>query len=150
MGARGEHNVGQLSREVFRDDVAIVGFGTDHGSVAAARHWGAAMEVMQVKPARPDSYEYLFHTSGLPACVLPLRSARRSALTTELTAARLERAIGVIYRPQNELANHYFEASLPAQFDDYIWLDETHAVTPLAPLPPPRLKELPDTFPFAW
>jgi protein-L-isoaspartate(D-aspartate) O-methyltransferase len=147
MGARGEHNVGQLSREVFGDDVAIVGFGTDHGSVAAARDWGAAMEVMQVKPARPDSYEYLFHASGLPACLLPLRSARRTALIAELGAARLERAIGVIYRPQSELASHYFEASLPAQFDDYIWFDETHAITPLPP--PPRLKALPDTFPFA-
>ncbi len=34
-------------------------------------------------------------------------------------------------RPQSELASHYFDASLPAQFDAYAWFAETHAVTPL-------------------
>ena len=44
---------------------------------------------------------------------------------------RLERAIGVIYRPATERASHYFLASLPEQFDEYVWFDETDAVDPL-------------------
>jgi protein-L-isoaspartate(D-aspartate) O-methyltransferase len=62
-----------------------------------------------------------------------------------LTKPRLERAIGVIYRPETELQSHYFQAVLPEQFDEYIWLDETHAVTPLAT---EELKKMPDTYPF--
>ncbi len=55
-----------------------------------------------------------------------------------LLTPRLERAIGVIYRPDTELASHYFEAVLPRQFDEYIWFDETKAVTPLANQRPGR------------
>jgi protein-L-isoaspartate(D-aspartate) O-methyltransferase len=46
----------------------------------------------------------------------------------ELAPSRLERAVGVIYRPDTELQSHYFHASLPYQFDEYIWFDETEAV----------------------
>jgi protein-L-isoaspartate(D-aspartate) O-methyltransferase len=131
MSVRGEHNVGQLCRETFGDDVFVVGFGTDHGIVAAASNWDEPMQRMRVRPARADSYERLCHDTGRPAFLLHLRDPVRDALRDELADPRLERAIGVVYRPQTELQSHYFQASLPAQFDEYIWFDETDAVTEL-------------------
>jgi protein-L-isoaspartate(D-aspartate) O-methyltransferase len=131
MSVRGELNLGQLCREAYGDAAYLVGFGTDHGTVAAAHDWDGAMEVMQVRPARPDSYERLCHDAGIPAFFLPLREPRRPEIRDELSAARLERAIGVVYRPATELQSHYFHAVLPHQFDEWIWIDETHAVHPV-------------------
>jgi protein-L-isoaspartate(D-aspartate) O-methyltransferase len=131
MAVRGEHNVGHLCRNAFGDRAFIVGFGTDHGVVAAAHNWDEPMERMQVRPARADSYERLCHDSNVPAFMLHLREPKREALVDELAEPRLERAIGVVYRPDTELQSHYFQAVLPAQFDEYIWFDETDAVTPL-------------------
>ena len=131
MSARGEHNVGHLCREAFGDRVYLVGFGTDHGTVAAAHDWDEPMERMRVRPARADSYERLCHDAGVPAFMLHLRDPVRDELRDELADPRLERAIGVVYRPQTELQSHYFQAVLPAQFDEYIWFDETAAVDPL-------------------
>jgi erythromycin esterase-like protein len=128
MAARGELNVGHLCRRQFGDEVYIVGFGTDHGTVAAADAWDEPMQRMTVRPARSDSYERLCHDSGVPAFLLHLRDPHRDDLRDELAEPRLERAIGVVYRPQTELESHYFQAVLPAQFDDYIWFDETSAV----------------------
>lgn len=131
MGARGEHNVGMLCRRQFGDDAYLVGFGTDHGTVAAATKWGGPMRVEDVRPSHPRSYERVCHDSGVPAFFLRLREPRRDDVRVELGAPRLERAIGVIYRPETELRSHYFEASLPSQFDEYVWIDETTAVHPL-------------------
>ncbi|MGH7680970.1 MAG: protein-L-isoaspartate(D-aspartate) O-methyltransferase [Candidatus Eiseniibacteriota bacterium] len=147
MGARGELNVGQLCRETFGDGAYVVGFCTDHGTVAAASDWDAPMQRMSVRPAHPDSYERLFHDAGVPAFALHLREPRREAVREELLPPRLERAIGVVYRPETELASHYLQAILPRQFDELIWFDETRAVNPL------QVKEgapagLPETYPF--
>ena len=131
MSARGELNVGQLCREKFRDGAYIVGFGTDHGTVGAASDWDEPMQRMAVRPAHEGSYERLFHESDVPAFTLHLRAPRRMDLRSELLSPRLERAIGVVYRPETELASHYFHASLPHQFDELVWFDETHAVEPL-------------------
>ncbi|HUJ58361.1 MAG TPA: protein-L-isoaspartate(D-aspartate) O-methyltransferase, partial [Kofleriaceae bacterium] len=103
MAARGEHNVGQLCRAAFGDDVYIVGFGTDHGTVAAASNWDEAMQRMRVRPSRSDSYERLCHDAGVPAFLLHLRDPIRRELREELSEPRLERAIGVVYRPDSEL-----------------------------------------------
>jgi protein-L-isoaspartate(D-aspartate) O-methyltransferase len=147
MAARGELNVGHLAREAYRDAAFLVGFGTDHGTVAAAHEWDGAMEVMAVRPSHPESYERLFHDSGIPACSLHLREPERREVGEELGEPRLERAIGVIYRPETELQSHYFQAVLPWQFDEYVWFDETSAIAPLAA--PARLRAgVPDTFPF--
>lgn len=146
MGTRGELNVGQLCREAFGDRAYAVGFGTDHGTVAAAEGWGAPMQRMRIVPAREGSYEQLFHRAGVPAFLLHLRTPRRRALRDELAVGRLERAIGVVYRPRTELASHYFQARLPQQFDEYVWLDETNAVRPL-PEGAPR-ERVPETYPF--
>jgi protein-L-isoaspartate(D-aspartate) O-methyltransferase len=148
MALRGEHNVGQLCREQYGEaNVYLVGFATDHGTVAAADDWDEPMQTMRVRAAHPESHERVLHDSGVPAFLLPLRAPAHEAVREELCASRLERAIGVVYRPETELASHYFQASLARQFDEVVWFDETTAVHPLAP---ERLRpqDLPETFPF--
>jgi protein-L-isoaspartate(D-aspartate) O-methyltransferase len=145
MGARGEHNVGSLCRAELGDDLFVVGFGTNRGTVAAAPGWDEAMQAMSVQPAVPESYESLFHRSEVAACLLPLRHPRRDIVRQALSWPRLERAIGVVYRPDTELESHYFQAILPSQFDEYIWFDQSTAVTALAHEVPAGL---PDTYPF--
>jgi protein-L-isoaspartate(D-aspartate) O-methyltransferase len=145
MGSRGEYNVGHLCRRALGPAAYLVGFGTDHGTVAAASNWDEPMEVMRVRPAHPDSYEWICHETEIPAFLLALREPARPEVREELVPPRLERAIGVIYRPDTERHSHYFQASLPHQFDEYIWFDATGAVTPLGIRPLPGV---PDTYPF--
>lgn len=145
MGARGELNVGHLAREHFGDAAYVLGFGTDHGTVAAATDWDGEMEIKRVRPSHPESYERVAHESGVPAFLLHLRDPRRIEVREELEAPRLERAIGVIYRPETELLSHYFQAVLPWQFDEYVWFDETRAVTPLGT---EEVRGMPETYPF--
>ena len=147
MSVRGEHNVGQLCRTSFGRQVYIVGFGTDHGTVAAASNWDEPMQRMKVRPSHAASYERVFHESGVPAFMMHLREPVRRAIRDELVQPRLERAIGVIYRPETELASHYFHASLAHQFDEYVWFDETRAVRPLDSTRRSTM-DLPDTYPF--
>ena len=131
MGARGETNIGHLCRERFAEDAYRVGFGTDHGTVAAASEWEAPMEIKTVRPAHALSYERIFHDTGEQAFLLALRQPARDAVREELMPSRLERAIGVLYLPETEVQSHYFEATLPEQFDELVWFDGTHAVHPL-------------------
>ena len=145
-GARGQINVGHLCRKKYGDQTYAIGFGTDHGTVAAADDWDGPMQVMSVRPARADSYEGLCHESRVPAFFLPLRRPARPELREELIPPRLERAIGVIYRPETELQSHYFQASLPNQFDEYVWIDETSAVRPVTA---EEARRLPPNHPFA-
>ncbi|WP_246148290.1 protein-L-isoaspartate(D-aspartate) O-methyltransferase [Skermanella pratensis] len=137
MGRQGQVNLGMLCREAFGSEAALVGFGTDRGTVVAASGWGGPMEVMEVPPAHPDSYEHLCVRSGKPRFLLDLRPGRNEPLVEDLKRLRLERAIGAIYRPGAERENHYFQASLPGQFDLYVWFDRTTAIRPLAPIAPP-------------
>lgn len=127
MAARGEHNVGQLCRKEFGNQAYLIGFGTHSGTVAS--EWGGPMEVKTVRPSLPDSYEQLCHATGLARFMLGLRGRGDLCGPKGLGKERLERAIGVIYRLETEMASHYFLANLPQQFDEYIWLDNTHAVT---------------------
>jgi len=144
MSARGELNIGHLCRRNFGDSVYSIGFGTDNGTVAAASDWDGPMEVKSIVPAMRNSYERLFHQTTLPGFTLGLRSAS-DILRSGLYPSRLQRAIGVIYRPETEFSSHYFQAVLPQQFDEYVWIDTTHAVTPIETK---KLKGLPDTYPF--
>jgi len=145
MSHRGEFNIGHLCRERFGDEAYLIGFGTDRGTVAAASRWNAPMEIKAVRSSLPDSYERLCHDTGIGQFLLPLRHARDSRLLDSLNRSRLERAIGVIYRPESERQSHYFQAKLPGQFDEYIWFDRSNAVTPLDT---ESLSGLPDTYPF--
>ncbi len=145
MSARGEHNIGQLCRENFGDKSYHIGFGTNDGTVAAASDWDGPMAVMRVRPAHAQSYERLFHMTNVPGLLLPLSKGKDDELRSGLGKPRLERAIGVVYRPETELASHYFEAVLPRQFDEYIWIDRTSAVRPFEVA---EIEGLPDTYPF--
>jgi protein-L-isoaspartate(D-aspartate) O-methyltransferase len=141
---REELNIGQLCRERFGTDASLIGFGTHTGTVAAATDWDGDMEVKRVRPSREDSYERLCHDSQVPRFLLDLH--RDEALRCRLLEPRLERFIGVIYRPETELMSHYSDVSLPQQFDAYLWFDETNAVTPLGPQH--TKSGAPDTYPF--
>lgn len=145
MSNRGEINIGQLCRDKFLDDCYSIGFGTHTGTVAAASDWNGPMEIKQVVPSLPQSYERLFHDSGCSKFMLSLRNAKSPELLSALTPPRLQRAIGVIYRPETELASHYFDAQLPGQFDEMIWFDESKAVSPFLTS---ELQGMPDTYPF--
>lgn len=145
MVARGQLNVGQLCREAYGDDAYLIGFGTHTGTVAAATDWGDPMEIKAVRPSLKGSWERTCHDTEIPAFTLGLREPRSNALSQRLHESHLERAIGVIYRPDTERASHYFEARLADQFDEYIWFDHTHALTPLSTH---MLKGAPDTYPF--
>jgi protein-L-isoaspartate(D-aspartate) O-methyltransferase len=145
---RGEYNVGQLCRETFGQSAFLVGFGTHRGTVAAASEWDGPMEIREVRPSHERSYERVCHDAGIPAFLLPLRKPDFGGLRKRLIPERLERAIGVIYRPETELQSHYFRASLPRQFDEYVWFDETRAVDPLEASALGESEGLPETFPF--
>ena len=131
MTSRGEHNLGQLARQAWGEHVYSIGFGTHAGEVAAANQWGGEMRTKEIQPSHQRSFERLFHETNLPRFNLPLRHASQG-LRRELSFPRLERAIGVIYRPETELASHYFHADLSRQFDEYIWFDKTSPVKPLS------------------
>jgi protein-L-isoaspartate(D-aspartate) O-methyltransferase len=146
MGRRGEINLGLLCRQHFGDDAYAVGFGTDHGTVVAAHDWDAPGEIVRVRPAHALSHERLFHESKLPALLLPLRQPVRETVRDELSRSRLERAIGVVYRPETEVQSHYFEARLAQQFDEFVWFDRTQALEALPT--PEQLRGMPDTYPF--
>jgi protein-L-isoaspartate(D-aspartate) O-methyltransferase len=142
---REEINIGQLCREKFGASAALIGFGTHTGTVAAATDWDGPMEVKPVLPSRPDSYERIAHDAHTPRFLLDLREGQHPEARGELLEARLERFIGVIYRPETERMSHYSAAQLPRQFDAYVWFDETRAVTPLPTEPQPGEEE---TYPF--
>jgi protein-L-isoaspartate(D-aspartate) O-methyltransferase len=126
---RGEDNIGQLARDYFGDEAALIGFGTDRGTVAAASDWNGPLEIKHVRPAREDSYEGRSRASGISAFFLELGPAQKREIRDALAEPLLERAIGVIYRPETELLSHYFQAELSRQFDAWIWFEETHAVS---------------------
>jgi erythromycin esterase-like protein len=142
---RGEHNIGQLARARFGDDAVLLGFGTDRGTVAAASDWDGPMEIKRVRPARDDSYEGRSRDAGIPAFLLETGPGQQEHIRDALAEPLLERAIGVIYRPETELLSHYFQAELSQQFDAWIWFTDTKAVTARAEAHPHGPDE---TYPF--
>ena len=129
MARRGEWNVGQLLKQRFGKRVFSIGFSTYSGTVTAAHEWDGEPEVMTVNAGLPGSYEDLFHGIPLPRFWIDL--AEDAAGVEFLRQSRLQRAIGVIYRPESERMSHYFQSTLPAQFDAMIHLDRTSALAPL-------------------
>lgn len=145
MGWGGEFNIGELCRTAFGRDAVLIGMATDRGEVAAADDWDEPMQIKQVRPSRPDSWEGLFLRAGIPMSLTSWRDD--PVLQRALARTRLERAIGVIYRPATERQSHYFQAILSEQFDALIWLEETSAVTPIGPQEIDD-QVVPDTYPF--
>jgi erythromycin esterase-like protein len=143
MGARGEWNLGQLVRQRYAHDAVLVGCTTYEGTVTAASDWDVPAERIRVRPALPGSYETLFHDTDLERFLLLLRGHRVAGLG----GPRLERAIGVIYRPETERISHYFHASLPVQFDAVLHFDRTRAVEPLERSALWQKGDMPETFP---
>jgi erythromycin esterase-like protein len=143
---RGEHNIGQLARERWGDEAALIGLSTHTGTVTAADDWDSPRKERRVLPSRSDSYERACHDSGVSRFLLDLGPDRNEALRRRLAEPRLERFIGVIYRPETERWSHYSEAMLPEQFDAFVWFDETPALEALGPQEPTI--GLPETYPF--
>jgi erythromycin esterase-like protein len=143
---RGELNIGQLVKEKFDHKARLIGLGTHTGTVAAADDWDMPMKIKAVNPSMPDSYERMSHDSRLPRFLLDLRTEEIGRdLKESLTEPRLERFIGVIYRPETERWSHYSQCILPSQYDGWLWFDETKAVTPLPGEQRPGDEE---TYPF--
>ncbi|HEX2802524.1 MAG TPA: erythromycin esterase family protein [Sphingomicrobium sp.] len=143
---RGELNIGQLVKEKFDARARLIGFGTHTGTVAAADDWDEPMQVKAVNPSLPDSYERASHDSRLPRFLIDLRAEEIGREIREsLMEPRLQRFIGVIYRPETERWSHYSRCILPRQYDGWVWFDETSAVTPLPGEQRPGEEE---TYPF--
>lgn len=151
MGGDGELNLGQLARERYGDDVRLIGFSTHGGTVTAAHNWDEPGLQRRVRPSLDNSYERLFHelstTTDTGVFLLRLRDA--NGATAALSKRRLQRAIGVIYRPETERQSHYYHVELPSQFDAIIHIDETRALRALEPgeLWERGMDEPPETFP---
>ncbi len=143
MGERGELNLGQLLRERHGAHVRSIGMTTYEGTVTAASDWDAGAERKIVRPALDGSIEHLLHSTGMPQCALFLHDTQLGGFATPL----LERAIGVIYRPQTERQSHYFHARITEQFDALIHIDRTTALVPLEPSPHWYREEVPETYP---
>lgn len=143
MGERGELNVGQLLRQRYGDSAKSIGFTTYDGTVTAATDWHGDAERKIVRPALDGSIEALLHDVGAPQFVLHLDDERLAGFATPL----LERAIGVIYRPQTERQSHYFHARVAEQFDALIHVDRSTALVPLEPSPHWWHEEVPETYP---
>jgi erythromycin esterase-like protein len=147
MSRRGELNVGQLVRERHGHDAWLIGCTTYTGTVTAAADWDGPHERKRVRPGLPGSSEELLHEIGNPAFMLNLRDELQPR--DALSAPRLERAIGVIYRPESERLSHYFHARPAEQFDALIHIDQTHALQPLDNVSEWDTEEVPETYPFA-
>lgn len=146
MGDEGQLNLGQLCREAFGHEAVLIGMGTDQGTVAAADDWDKPMQIKSVVPALPRSWERAFLEAGHHQALYDWHDDTKQTLRTVLSTRLLERAIGVIYRPQTERQSHYFDATLGEQFDAYLWFARTQAITPLTTAQSSSHEE--DTFPF--
>lgn len=137
---RGELNLGQLCREAYGDEVSILGCGTHTGTVAAADGWDEPMRIMDVRPSRPDSYEGMFHSTGIPSFLLDTHGLKLEP--------KLQRFIGVIYRPKTEIYSHYSSTNLQGQYDGFVWFDRTSAVHAFETAQPKEPLALGETYPF--
>ena len=145
MADRGELNLGQLARERYRSGARLVGFTTYGGTVTAASDWDAPAERKRVRPGLPGSWEDILHSTGLERLLLALDDDPWGDERSPISL--LERAIGVIYRPETERLSHYFHARLAAQFDALVHIDGTKAVQPLEITPRWQTGEPPETYP---
>jgi len=143
--SRSEWNIGQLCREEYGDAAALIGFGTASGTVAAASEWDSPMEIKAIRPPLPSSYEDICHAVDFERFLWDFKKEQTAAFQDLIAQSRLERYIGVIYRPETERASHYSYAELSKQYDAFVWFDRTQALTPLPTL---TNEEEEETYPF--
>ncbi|MCF8465996.1 MAG: erythromycin esterase family protein [Sneathiella sp.] len=129
MSRRGEFNIGQLAKEKYGSDALLVGFSTCQGEVTAASDWDAPAERKRVRPPFEGSYERLFHQVSHKRFMLDLTVDNE--MNDLLSKPHLQRAIGVIYRPETERQSHYLFSCLTEQFDFLLHFDDTTALEPL-------------------
>jgi erythromycin esterase-like protein len=141
----GEINLGQLMKEKYESKVKSIGFTTYSGTVSAASEWDGPVERKQVRPSLENSYEALLHEVGIAQFLLLLQ--KDTELAQALAEEKLQRAIGVIYRPETERASHYFMAQLSKQFDAIIHIDQSTALEPLEKNPEWISVEFPESYP---
>jgi erythromycin esterase-like protein len=146
MGKGGEWNIGQLTRERHPADSVLIGFSTYSGTVTAASNWDQPSERKRVRFGLPGSFEELFHNTGLERFLLTLWNLSPAAAEA-LREPRLQRAIGVVYKPETERMSHYFYSHLPEQFDAVLHLDQTRALEPLERTVRWETGEVPETYP---
>ncbi|PJJ58781.1 erythromycin esterase family protein [Hymenobacter chitinivorans] len=128
MAARGEVNVGQLTRQQHgAEGVFVVGSGTYQGTVVAAPFWGGATTIMPVPAAPQSSWEGALHAKEPRTKLVMLQGWRQDPALTE---RRGHRAIGVVYDPGQESGN-YVPSDLPNRYDAFLFLDQTQALHPL-------------------
>jgi erythromycin esterase-like protein len=145
-GQSAQLTLGQLARERHDRDVALVGFTTYRGSVIAAHDWDEPAQRFRVEPALEESWEARFHDAGLPRFYVTADALRGAVGERD----HLQRAIGVVYRPETERASHYLYANLADQFDVVVHVDATRHLEPLDTIDGPEQSleaEVPETFP---
>jgi erythromycin esterase-like protein len=145
---RGELTVGQLMRERDAEGTVLIGFSMHGGSVTAASDWERPPQPMPVKTALPNSWEALLHRVGREEFLLRMCDLPDDAeVAAALNEPRLQRAIGVVYKPDTERFSHYFHTVLPRQFDALIHIDRTLALEPLERTLTTAAGDEPETFP---
>ena len=127
------------------EPLVLVGFSTHHGTVTAAYDWDQPARRKRVREGLPGSWEDVLHQTATGRFMLPLRT--NATLRQLAQPPRLQRAIGVIYRPETERQSHYFMTHLSQQFDALIHIDETSALEPLDHGPVWHSTEPPETYP---
>ena len=145
VNKRGEINLGELVREKFGNRSILIGFSTYSGTVTAASDWDGPVERKRVRRSLPESYEAAFHELGMSRAMFVFRDRKHPL--REMHRGHLQRAIGVIYRPQSEMLSHYFRAVLPDQFDVMLHIDQTRGVEPMEPTAEWHTGEAGETFP---
>lgn len=145
MNKRGELNVGQLIEDKYKDKSLLIGITGSCGTVLAADNWDEPGRVKKMNRPLPGSYEELFYGLKNRGFVLDLRD--NNAAVAGLVVPRLQRSIGVIYKPETERYSHYLEVCLPEQFNFLLHFDETTAIKPLDTQTRKHYAEYGETYP---
>jgi erythromycin esterase len=144
MVDEGMFNLGEIARIMHHDKgVVLVGFGSNEGTVVAGRKWGAEMEIVNMPPARTNSWEYYLHEAGADNKLLILDEWIDNQMMMESHFGH--RAVGVVYNPRYEEYGNYVPSILPLRYNAFIYLDETRALHALHNETDHR--KMPETFP---
>ena len=149
MGAHGELTVGQLVRELCGNRCRLIGLTTHDGTVTASSTWGGPAECKVVRPSLSTSIESLLHEAVGERGAFMIPTTVDGRVVDVVKPTRLERAIGVIYRPETERQSHYFHARVAEQFDAIIHIDKTTALEPLNRTSLWVEGQVPETYPSA-